>query len=270
MNRSLAALCVLSLATPSIAGVSYSNDNRFVQAVNSFGQSVAHTPPIAFGPFHETSQVNTDMAEGSCGSIAMHDSQMNSALMSGTGSVNANSSTKAATPLVFAGSGNSRFEVGFKPDASGVIHLTGQFAGTAGKSSFLAELKLGDTVLFSKASSGSFDIQSAVYKDSQYKLTVYCASNSLLMWSGTPATASSTANFSFNASVSSSLCVGDLNLDGVVDDLDFTIFVLAYNLLDCADPTMPAGCPADLNRDGVVDDIDFTIFVPAYNDLICP
>ena len=47
MNRLLAALCVLSLATPSIAGVSYSNDNRFVQAVNSFGQDTSVTPQLS-------------------------------------------------------------------------------------------------------------------------------------------------------------------------------------------------------------------------------
>jgi len=65
-------------------------------------------------------------------------------------------------------------------------------------------------------------------------------------------------------------CVGDLNSDGLVDDSDFVLFVVGYNLLDCADPAMPAGCLADLNVDGSVDDADFVIFVPAYNDLVCP
>jgi len=65
------------------------------------------------------------------------------------------------------------------------------------------------------------------------------------------------------------LCRADLNCDAVVDDEDFTGFVVAYNLLDCADPGMPAGCPADLNLDGVVDDSDFTLFVQAYNRLLC-
>ncbi|MGH7242419.1 MAG: dockerin type I domain-containing protein [Phycisphaerales bacterium] len=65
-------------------------------------------------------------------------------------------------------------------------------------------------------------------------------------------------------------CVGDLNNDGLVDDSDFVIFVGAYNLLDCADPSMAPGCPADLNRDGFVDDSDFVLFVGAYNELICP
>ncbi len=65
-------------------------------------------------------------------------------------------------------------------------------------------------------------------------------------------------------------CAGDFNNDGVVDDSDFVLFLPAYNILDCADPAMPAGCPADLNRDGLVDDADFVIFVARYNELICP
>ncbi|MBS0187750.1 MAG: hypothetical protein JSS51_06755 [Planctomycetes bacterium] len=65
-------------------------------------------------------------------------------------------------------------------------------------------------------------------------------------------------------------CPGDLNNDGFVDDADFVLFAGAYDILDCAEPTMPAGCPADLNNDGLVDDSDFVIFVSAYNELICP
>ena len=55
-----------------------------------------------------------------------------------------------------------------------------------------------------------------------------------------------------------------------MDDSDFTIFVVAYNILDCNDGAMPAGCPADLNGDDFVDDSDFQIFVVAYNELLCP
>ncbi len=65
-------------------------------------------------------------------------------------------------------------------------------------------------------------------------------------------------------------CPGDLNSDGFVDDNDFPIFVVGYNVLDCADPAMPSGCPADLNTDGFVDDADFVVFVMAYNELVCP
>ncbi|MBL8875122.1 MAG: hypothetical protein JNM86_04930 [Phycisphaerae bacterium] len=65
-------------------------------------------------------------------------------------------------------------------------------------------------------------------------------------------------------------CPGDLNDDGFVDDADFVIFAGAYNILDCSDPSMPAGCPADLNDDTFVDDADFVIFAAAYNELVCP
>jgi hypothetical protein len=64
-------------------------------------------------------------------------------------------------------------------------------------------------------------------------------------------------------------CTGDINGDGLVDDSDFSFFVVAYNTLDCADPAMPANCPSDFTRDGVVDDQDFLVFVVAYNKLIC-
>jgi len=64
-------------------------------------------------------------------------------------------------------------------------------------------------------------------------------------------------------------CPADFNNDGQVDDADFTVFVVAYNILDCTDPTMPSNCPTDINQDGYVDDTDFTLFVVAYNELIC-
>lgn len=64
-------------------------------------------------------------------------------------------------------------------------------------------------------------------------------------------------------------CPSDFNGDGMVDDADFTIFVVAYNILDCADPTMPPNCPADVNGDGIVDDADFVQFVAAYDALLC-
>jgi len=57
-------------------------------------------------------------------------------------------------------------------------------------------------------------------------------------------------------------CPADLNGDGLVDDLDFVLFVQAYDFL-----VTPA---ADFNFDGVTDDSDFQVFVGAYDDLICP
>lgn len=64
-------------------------------------------------------------------------------------------------------------------------------------------------------------------------------------------------------------CASDLNSDLLVDDSDFQLFVVAYNILDCGSPEMAAGCPSDLNGDGAVDDTDFTMFLAAYNALIC-
>jgi hypothetical protein len=65
-------------------------------------------------------------------------------------------------------------------------------------------------------------------------------------------------------------CPCDLNSDGVVDDLDFQIFVVAYDTVVCDDPSMPAGCPADFNGDNAVDDLDFQVFVVAYDAVLCP
>jgi len=65
-------------------------------------------------------------------------------------------------------------------------------------------------------------------------------------------------------------CPADFNLDLVVDDADFVIFLAGYNLLICDDPAMPAGCPADLDNNNLVDDADFVIFLQAYNFLECP
>lgn len=65
-------------------------------------------------------------------------------------------------------------------------------------------------------------------------------------------------------------CGADFNNDGFVDDADFTIFVAAYDILECAAPEMPVGCPADLNGDGFVEDEDFSLFVVKYDELICP
>lgn len=62
--------------------------------------------------------------------------------------------------------------------------------------------------------------------------------------------------------VAEATCICDLNVDGIVDDLDFQMFAVAYdNLID------PLG---DFNSDGVTDDADFSVFAPAYDTLLCP
>lgn len=65
-------------------------------------------------------------------------------------------------------------------------------------------------------------------------------------------------------------CPGDFNEDGLVDDTDFLTFFPQYNILDCADETMPNFCSADLDFDGFVDDADFIKFLASYNNLLCP
>ncbi len=64
-------------------------------------------------------------------------------------------------------------------------------------------------------------------------------------------------------------CPADLNADQLVEDLDFVLFASAYDVLDCADPAMPASCPADLSHDGIVEDGDFVMFAAAYDALLC-
>lgn len=64
-------------------------------------------------------------------------------------------------------------------------------------------------------------------------------------------------------------CRPNINGDCYTDDADFALFAPMYNILDCADPGMPANCPGDFNDDGLVDDADFVIFAQAYDRLIC-
>ncbi|MBX3380026.1 MAG: PQQ-dependent sugar dehydrogenase [Phycisphaeraceae bacterium] len=64
-------------------------------------------------------------------------------------------------------------------------------------------------------------------------------------------------------------CRADLTCDSQVDDADFVLFATAYDILECSNPSMPAGCPSDLNGDGLVDDADFVIFVGAYDAFVC-
>ncbi len=64
-------------------------------------------------------------------------------------------------------------------------------------------------------------------------------------------------------------CPADLTHDWIVEDSDFVVFANAYDILDCADPSMPLWCPSDINRDGMVDDADFVLFAGAYDALLC-
>lgn len=65
-------------------------------------------------------------------------------------------------------------------------------------------------------------------------------------------------------------CPADLTFDDIVEDGDFSLFAVSYNLFLCEDSSMPLACSADLNGDNVVDDADFSLFVVAYDILLCP
>jgi hypothetical protein len=56
-------------------------------------------------------------------------------------------------------------------------------------------------------------------------------------------------------------CEGDLDTNGVVDDADFQIFAVAYDIL-----LNPGG---DLDGDTLTTDADFSLFAVAYDRLLC-
>lgn len=66
-----------------------------------------------------------------------------------------------------------------------------------------------------------------------------------------------------------SCCPGDLNSDGLVDDTDFQLFVVQYDIMDCFDPDMPELCLGDLDLDSFVTDEDFMMFMSGYDAMIC-
>lgn len=73
------------------------------------------------------------------------------------------------------------------------------------------------------------------------------------------------SSWSAQAGVLVSNCVADLDNDGIVEDTDFVIFALSYDLL-----TVPPADPVcDFSGDGFVDDVDFGMFVGAYDQLLC-
>ncbi len=101
-------------------------------------------------------------------------------------------------------------------------------------------------------------------------LSYVIASNAAL---GSRTITISNADGSANAAlltVTTPACAGDLNADGFVDDADFQLFAVAYDVLECTDPAMAVACPADLNADGLVNDADFSLFANAYDTLVCP
>ncbi|HEX8878242.1 MAG TPA: zinc-dependent metalloprotease family protein [Phycisphaerales bacterium] len=99
--------------------------------------------------------------------------------------------------------------------------------------------------------------------------SVVCGSNASIRLNVTTAQGPFTINYTVKMGPTNNICAapvaycaGDLNDDGFVDDTDFVLFAIAYDLLNSGG--------GDLNFDTVTDDTDFVLFATAYNELICP
>ncbi len=239
---------------------------------------------------------------GSGGAILIHGSSILLGSLQAAGGAGSGTTAKGGG----GGGGRISFQAVFNPGASGVSVAggSGGHAGSAGVISFVAGLiessnldfgnvnvgatksmdltiqNVGDpnsalngmfpaaAAPFARVGAGVFsDVQSGQSRINSYSFHPVAAgpfSQQLTFLSdGGPATVVLQGNGVL-------ACPADLNHDGLVDDADFSIFVVAYEILDCADAGMPPGCPADLNANGFVDDADFSIFVVTYNDLVCP
>ncbi|MFN9968530.1 MAG: hypothetical protein ACK58T_01410, partial [Phycisphaerae bacterium] len=118
------------------------------------------------------------------------------------------------------------------------------------------------TDLASRLSAGSIAIGGSI--------TTLTSTTSQIVFGFTGYVSSNGGRATLKLTIGAPPCVGDLNADAVVDDLDFQIVAIAYDILDCTDAARPVGCPSDLNRDGLVDDLDFQRFVLSYDAVICP
>ena len=255
------------------AGLTYSNDQRFVRAQTSFGASNLKTPVIPLGPFIDSALAESLQPTGSCRGEASQNSTLAPSGITASGSATPTASATDSSALLFGGSGTSTLKVSFTPDADGILDLQGAFdlSGSGSfNSEFVLRLDAESSTLVSSTTGGPFDVSTLIFAGVTYTLEVSAKANAFAFYFAAPVSSSATASFTINASTRGATCPGDLNADGYVDDADFSIFAAAYNLLDCADPAMLPGCPADLNSDGAVDDADFTIFAPAYDTLVCP
>lgn len=136
---------------------------------------------------------------------------------------------------------------------------------TASNGQAFLRLRRENTTLFDY--SGTIAGQSGILEPGTYTLLLEASGGSDFATGG----AASDASFALEFQLSMiRICIADFNADNMVDDGDFVIFVNSYDILDCADASMPAECIADLNGDLLVDDADFSIFVVAYDALLCP
>ncbi len=211
------------------------------------------------------------------------------------GSVNANQSIGGSNVFAEGYAALEMSETGVSANGHATSHVEGAagiMSGTASSESLLAVTFTIDASYTWKISSGSaagakawitlsdgfadiFSYNDTGISDASGTIgagtyTLHLSGTASSDWeinAGAPESASYTLGFELAKVIP---CPADLNRDRLVNDDDFLIFVAAYDILDCADPSMPAGCGADLNSDAVVDDADFSIFALAYDALLCP
>lgn len=264
---------ILLVGSFCCAGLSFSNDQRFIQAQTSFGATTTKSPSVPLGPFLNTADADSVQPTGQCHGRASQDSTLSPAGITASGTATPSAAATDSSALLFGGSGTSSLKVSFTPDADGILDLQGAFALSGSgsfNSEFVLRLDAESSTLVSSTTGGPFDVSTLIFAGVTYTLEVSAKASAFAFYFAAPVSSNANASFTLTASTRGATCPGDLNADGYVDDADFTIFAVAYNTLDCADPAMLPGCPADLNSDGVVDDTDFTIFAPAYDALLCP
>lgn len=125
--------------------------------------------------------------------------------------------------------------------------------------SFKVEWLVGASIVPGQ-SAPSFDLSTFNFRKGAN--TVRCRVTDETPWVRNPIAKSSLLTQEKKWYISVAPCLADLSGDRLVDDLDFQLFVPAYNEL-----TTDAG---DMNNDGVTDDADFVVFAAQYDALGCP
>ncbi|MGH7244723.1 MAG: hypothetical protein ACREJD_15020 [Phycisphaerales bacterium] len=163
-------------------------------------------------------------------------------------------------------SGSGKFETTFQLSTAMSWSIPSASMAISGSSSAFIKLRKGASTIFTYSS--TVGNVGGTLQPGEYTLSGDASAS--VDWTIGGASASANLSAQFELAPAVIRCTGDFNTDGQVDDADFLVFVMGYNLLLCSDPSMVAGCPADLNGDGQVDDADFPLFVVAYNTLTCP
>jgi hypothetical protein len=265
-SRRRALLCVAAglFASAAHAQIVFQADQRAL-SIEAAGSIQTLLPSAAFAPFNQTISLNVPSGGGSGDAMASQQSTISPSAITAAGMASADS-LPGPSGCIFSQSTSTLF---FVVTVNGPVQydLAGSING--------AQVRLADPVdgdlQFFQSDPGAeqpYSVSGILRPGADYTY-VFFAQASNLTNACNGATQSFLGTYSLNATFTSlAPCPGDLNHDRVVDDADFTIFVVAYNALQC--PAPPASCDADLNGDGFVDDADFVLFAAAYNALICP